>query len=35
MMRAPADPDPVRLKKDIDKLLRASAWWNRPQGSAP
>jgi len=35
MMRAPADPDPVRLKKDLDKLLRASAWWNRPKGSAP
>jgi hypothetical protein len=31
MMRAPARPDPVRLKKDIDRLLRASAWWNRPK----
>jgi hypothetical protein len=31
MMRTPADPDPVRLKKDVDKLLRASAWWNRPK----
>jgi hypothetical protein len=29
MMRTPANPDPVRLKKDVDKLLRASAWWNR------
>ena len=29
MMRTPADPDPVKLKKDVDKLLRASAWWNR------
>jgi hypothetical protein len=31
MMRTPADPDPVKLKKDVDKLLRASAWWNRPK----
>jgi hypothetical protein len=29
MMRAPADADPVKLKKDVDRLLRASAWWNR------
>ncbi|MET0382863.1 MAG: hypothetical protein ABW032_05520 [Burkholderiaceae bacterium] len=29
MMRAPADADPIRLKKDLDRLLRASAWWNR------
>ena len=29
MMRTPANPDPVKLKKDVDKLLRASAWWNR------
>jgi hypothetical protein len=33
MMRTPADPDPVKLKKDVDKLLRASAWWNRAKGS--
>ena len=32
MMRAPANPDPVKLKKDVDKLLRASAWWNRAEG---
>jgi hypothetical protein len=31
MMRTPADPDPVKLKKDVDRLLRASAWWNRPK----
>ena len=31
MMRTPANPDPVRLKKDVDRLLRASAWWNRPK----
>lgn len=29
MMRAPADADPARLKRDIDKLLRASAGWDR------
>ena len=31
MMRAPADADPIKLKKDIDKLLKASAWWDRPK----
>jgi len=31
MMRTPANPDPVKLKKDVDRLLRASAWWNRPK----
>ena len=30
MMRAPADPDPARFKRDIDRLLRASASWDRP-----
>jgi hypothetical protein len=30
MMRAPADPDPSRLKGDVEKLLRASAGWDRP-----
>ena len=29
MMRAPEDADPARLKRDIDKLLRASAGWDR------
>jgi len=29
MMRTPANPDPVRLKKDVERLLRASQWWNR------
>ena len=28
MMRAPADPDPAKLKRDIDRLLRASASWD-------
>jgi hypothetical protein len=30
MMRAPADPDPPRLKRDVEKLLRASAGWDQP-----
>ena len=30
MMRAPPEPDPARLKRDIEKLLRASASWDRP-----
>jgi len=30
MMRAPAHPDPARLKRDVDKLLRASEGWDRP-----
>ena len=30
MMRAPVDADPARLKRDIEKLLRASAGWDLP-----
>lgn len=30
MMRAPTDPDPRRLKRDLDRLLRASASWDLP-----
>lgn len=30
MMRAPARPDPGRLKRDVDRLLRASSSWDRP-----
>ena len=30
MMRVPADPDPGRLKRDIEKLLRASSSWDLP-----
>jgi len=30
MMRVPADPDPKRMKRDLDKLLGASAGWDRP-----
>ncbi|MEO7151597.1 MAG: hypothetical protein ABIX46_07805 [Burkholderiaceae bacterium] len=29
MMRSPALPDPSRLKRDVDRLLRASAGWDR------
>jgi hypothetical protein len=28
MMRAPVQPEPQRLKKDLDRLLRASASWD-------
>lgn len=30
MMRAPPQPQPAKLKRDLDKLLRASAFWDRP-----
>jgi FAD/FMN-containing dehydrogenase len=30
MMRTPADPEPARLKRDVEKLLRASAGWDKP-----
>jgi hypothetical protein len=30
MLRVPADPDPARIKRDLDRLLRASASWDRP-----
>jgi hypothetical protein len=30
MMRVPTDPDPARLKRDVEKLLRASASWDLP-----
>ena len=30
MMRVPADAEPARLKRDIDRLLTASAGWDRP-----
>jgi hypothetical protein len=29
MLRAPGDPEPARLKRDIERLLRASAGWDR------
>ena len=30
MMRSPPNPDPAKLKRDVDKLLRASAAWDTP-----
>ncbi|MEK8031890.1 hypothetical protein AACH06_13765 [Ideonella sp. DXS29W] len=30
MMRAPAELEPKRFYKDLDRLLRASAFWDRP-----
>jgi hypothetical protein len=30
MMRAPANAEPAKLKGDIEKLLRASAGWDKP-----
>ncbi|MBX3634378.1 MAG: hypothetical protein KF683_03165 [Rubrivivax sp.] len=29
MMRVPADPEPGRVKRDLERLLRASASWDR------
>ncbi len=29
MMRFPADPDPKQVRKDLDRLLRASSSWDR------
>lgn len=29
MMRVPVDPEPVKLRRDLDRLLRASASWDR------
>ena len=28
MMRVPANPEPARVKRDLDKLLRASSFWD-------
>ena len=30
MMRMPADPDPAKVKRDLERLLRASASWDQP-----
>ena len=30
MMRAPADPDPAKFKRDLEKLLRAASSWDQP-----
>jgi hypothetical protein len=29
MMRLPVNPDPARVKRDLDKLLRASSFWDK------
>jgi len=29
MMRWPAQPDPSKVKRDLERLLRASAWWDQ------
>jgi hypothetical protein len=31
MMRVPPDPDPSRLKRDVERLMRASAGWHQPR----
>ena len=30
MMRMPAQPDPARVKRDLERVLRASAFWDQP-----
>jgi len=30
MMRVPVDPEPAKFKRDVEKLLRASAGWDKP-----
>ncbi len=30
MMRMPADADPSKVKRDLDKLMRGSAGWDKP-----
>jgi hypothetical protein len=30
MMRMPADPEPAKVKRDLERLLRASAGWDNP-----
>jgi len=30
MMRWPAEPEPTKVKRDLERLLRASAWWDQP-----
>lgn len=35
MMRTPAQPDPMKFKKDLERLLRASAFWDRAGREQP
>ena len=30
MMRAPPQPDPAKFRRDLERLLRASSFWDRP-----
>lgn len=30
MLRSPAQPDPMRFKKDLDRLMKANAGWDQP-----
>jgi hypothetical protein len=30
MMRMPVDPDPAKVKRDLERLMRASAGWDQP-----
>ena len=30
MMRMPSEPEPVRVKRDLERVLRASAFWDTP-----
>ena len=30
MMRMPADPDPARIKRDLERLMRGSSGWDKP-----
>lgn len=30
MLRVPADPEPARVKRDLERLLRAAASWDQP-----
>jgi hypothetical protein len=30
MMRMPAQPEPARVKRDLERVLRASAFWDQP-----
>jgi len=31
MMRMPANAEPARVKRDLDRLLRASSFWHKPE----
>lgn len=35
MMRMPTEPDPAKVKRDLDRLLRASSSWDRADRPSP